>query len=435
MLSLINFFSNSTAPVSSNVLRPITYINHLHFKLICTCTAKRRSNKHDTNCGRKLFNNTHQPLIISGIKTFTSIHEQLKNGGRLMQVHTVNLIFPLGHEDVYNMESTHSIKFSQVNDYFSSIYPYARFSIYRTPIGRPYLSLIIDCMKLLNKSDMVDEDYLKLERNIKQILMDIFGHINHFDFHTLKEIDYKIDTIVENEKHREQLFKLYNKLTKSFRFQKFKNGHTTDNKEFNIYMTTIYHLSDAIIVRCYDKEQERIDKGEPVLPHEMGVMIFEIAVKQKHIYYRSDKKHCPDPIDRKLKEWFKEEIWEQYFSYYLSPIYKSGDFYKLSKARSIINSSTLNPSMKTKLIEFLKTISRGDLDTPLKKGMNRKTYNSRIKRLEKLGINPILIPENTKDVPNILTNPLKDFFPLIKQNPNRAIPNDEEYIEELDLPF
>src|SRR5690625_6447645 len=98
--------------------------------------------------------------------------------------------------------------------------------------------------------------------------MYIFGHINHFDFHTLKEIDYKIDTIVENEKHREQLFKLYNKLTKSFRFQKFKNGHTTDNKEFNIYMTTIYHLSDAIIVRCYDKEQERIDKGEPVLPQD-----------------------------------------------------------------------------------------------------------------------------------------------------------------------
>lgn len=32
------------------------------------------SNKHDTNCGRKLFNKTQKSLGTSGVKTFTSIH-------------------------------------------------------------------------------------------------------------------------------------------------------------------------------------------------------------------------------------------------------------------------------------------------------------------------------------------------------------------------
>lgn len=360
-----------------------------------------------------------------------------------MQIHTINLIFPIGEEDVIYLKSRYSIEINEVNQ-FQSDYKFATFSIYKHPTGRYYLSMIIDCILLLKKIHMMDSDYFTIEQSVKLILSDMFGHEDHFKFHILKRIDYKFDAYIPDKENRKLLLNLYRKLTKSFRFQKLKDGIVKNDKEFNVYElnkdetgkiegdddildeifdyidddneesktyeTTIYHVSKSVRLIAYDKEEERNAKKELTLPYEEGILRYEIAVMQKHINYRRNRRICKNSVKPNLKNYFKEKMWQEYFSSYLSPIYLNGDFYKISKAKSIINNSSERPSMKRKLIEFLTMISRGNIDTPAKKGLNSKTIKSRYNKLETLGINPILIPQNCKGAPLRLENPLKIFY-------------------------
>lgn len=355
-----------------------------------------------------------------------------------MQVHTINLIFPIGEHDIHFLKNRHLIEISQVNE-FQFDYNFATFSIYRKPNGRYYLSIVIDCILLLEKVHMLDTDYFLIEQSTRAILLRMFGHDKHFESHILKRIDYKFDAYVPKEDDRRLLLVLYKKLTKSFRHQKMKDGVVKGNKEFRVYElkngtiskdevdeilesdddndeefrpyeTTVYHLSKSIRVVVYDKEVERNVKSATILPHEEGVLRYEIAVLQKHINYRRNEKECPNPVEPKLRNYFKEKMWKAYFSDYLNPIYLSGDYYKISEAKKIINNSSERPSMKKKLIEFLSMISRGNIDTPKKNGMHPKTINSRHAKLRDLGINPILIPQNRKNAPSRLNNPLKKFY-------------------------
>lgn len=60
------------------------------------------------------------------------------------------------------------------------------------------------------------------------------------------------------------------------------------------------------------------------------------------------------------------------------------------------------------IVDFLKTVSSFDLSTPLK-NMSKKTFDSRLKMLENIGINPIPIPKNYPNSPSYLKNSLTNF--------------------------
>jgi len=169
----------------------------------------------------------------------------------------------------------------------------------------------------------------------------------------------------------------------------------------------VYHSSQSIQSTVYSKEDEREAKGEPIEENEKDVLRYEVRINKSHINYkaREDKGNYRP---KKLKVYMKEERYREYFNKYMSPIYNSGDFYKIDEARKVIRNSTLSQSNKLKLIDFLKQVSTHSIDTPLK-NMTRATQRNRLKMLKELAINPVLIPKNYPQAPNMLKNPLDQF--------------------------
>lgn len=327
-------------------------------------------------------------------------------------IHTIKLFFPIEYYEVMDLQKRFNIYYRHLNDYFADHYG-GRFKgvtihISNKGNGQWKLYMFIDAILLLGKSDLTEDDYPLIEQEIKNILWILFRHFSHFKHHILQRIDYRYDVIVKEKHHRELLLHLYQKLTKSHRYQKKYIGKLDAEGVFQKYETTVYHSSKSVQAVVYSKEEERMFKKEEIQVYEKNVLRFEVRILQDHINYMA-RKDKGNSRPKKLKEYMKEEIYRDYFRKYMSPIYHAGDFYKLEEARKRIRKSPLTDSNKNKLIGFLKQVSSHSIDTPLK-SMTDSTFRNRLKKLSQLGINPIPIPKNYPKAPTTLSNPFDKFL-------------------------
>ena len=327
-------------------------------------------------------------------------------------IHTIKLYFPIEYYEVMDLQKRFNIIYTQLNGYFANYYggkyKGVTLQISNKGNGQWKLYMFIDAVLLLDKSDITEDDYSSLEQEIMNILWILFKHFLHFKHHILQRIDYRYDVVVKENLHRDILLHLYQKLTKSHRYQKKYIGKLDAEGVFQKYETTAYHSSKSVQAVVYSKEEERIFKREEIQEYEKNVLRFEVRILQDHINYmaRQDKGNCRP---KKLKEYMKEEVYRDYFRKYMSPIYHSGEFYKVDEARKRIRNSSLSDSNKNKLVEFLKQVSSHSIDTPLK-SMTKATFRNRLEMLSELGINPIPIPKNYPKAPNTLSNPLDKFL-------------------------
>src|SRR5699024_2667435 len=139
-------------------------------------------------------------------------------------------------------------------------------------------------------------------------------------------------------------------------------------------------------------------------PYDRNRVRYELRLKNEHLNGMTrDDKGTGRP--KKLSAYFSNALSEQYLTKHVLPIVRKGNYYKISEAEKIIENSSFSKLKKKKLRAFLISISKGNIDTPLKKGMSKPTYRQYLRDLENIGVNPILIPKNRKDFPNQLKNP------------------------------
>lgn len=324
-------------------------------------------------------------------------------------IHTFKLMFELHYQEVQDLQRKLNIRYTQLNEYFEGIFPGVTMAISNSGYGKWMLYMVVDAIELLGKPNIIEDDYITIEKEIRTILWHIVGHSSHYRNHILLRIDFRYDILMKDKSSRMLLMDLYKKLTKSYRFQKKYLGKL-EHGVYVPYKTTVYHSSQSVESIVYLKEEERIDKGEKVKSYEKDIIRFEVHILQDHIYYM-EKKSANVLRPRKLGEYMKEDVYKEYFRKYMSHIYHSGDFYKIDEVRKKLKHSSLSTQNKIKLIDFLKQISSHSVDTPLKnKKMSKGTYNSRLALLREVGINPIMIPKNYHPkAPTFLKNPLNDF--------------------------
>ena len=328
-------------------------------------------------------------------------------------IHTFKMFFELDYQEVQDLQKKFNIKYTEFNEHFAGSYAGVTMSIILCKDGKWRLYMVVDAIELLGKPDINEADCGSIETELKYILSDIFGHSAYYRNHVLLRIDYRYDVIIKNKNDRQLLLTLYKKLTKSHRFQKKYLGKLKDGV-YVPYKTTVYHASKSVESIVYDKERERTEKGMRVKDYEKDVLRFEVHLKRDHLYYSENKKdNCSRK--RKLAEYMKKEVYQEYFQKYLLHIYYPGSFCKIDEARKRLRQSTLTNTNKLKLIDFLKQVSSHSVDTPLfnkdkKKRISKGTYNRRLAMLKEIDINPILIPKNySPKAPSILKNPLDDF--------------------------
>jgi hypothetical protein len=322
-------------------------------------------------------------------------------------IHTIKMYFPLHHTEVQRLQKRFGINYTEVNKYFQGEYDGVTMVILSKGMGEWQFSMAIDAIKLLKKHDIGEQDYPSLERKIKMILLHVLGDSSYFSDHVLQRIDYRYDVVVDDEDTRQLLLDLYKKHTRSHKFQKKYLGKVNKDGVYEQYKTTVYHSSKSTEAVVYSKEEERRAKGQVIEEYEKNVLRYEVRLKEGHLYYM-ERKDDISKRPRKLNVYMKDELYRHYFRMYMSHIYHPCNFYKLDEARKIIKRSTLTDMNKEKLIDFLKTVSSYDLDTPLKR-MTKETRKRRLQMLKDLGINPVTIPKNYDNAPSLLDNPLDNF--------------------------
>lgn len=324
-------------------------------------------------------------------------------------IHTIKFYIPLEFNVVKNLQTRFNIKYTEVNQYFEGKFPGVTISISNSGNGKWKLYFVVDVILLLDKSDIFEEDYIIIKKELESILFHIIGDVGYFKEHILLRIDFRFDKVIEDKNIRLLLMDLYKKQSVSYKFQKKYIGKK-ENGSFKPYKTTIYYSSNSIESMVYLKQEEREAKGKIIQEYEKNVVRYEIHLKEAHLYYM-EKKNKILSRKRKIEEYLKLEIYQEYFQKYMTHIYHYGDFYKIDEARKIISNSNLQTDKKIKLVSFLKSVSSGNVDTPKNvNGISNKTFKNRLELLKEISVNPIMIPKNYRlSVPSIVINPLKSF--------------------------
>lgn len=332
-----------------------------------------------------------------------------------MMLHSFELLLPINYEDVRHLFYMYGVKVDRYEYFGAAVEKLndrlkARFNAYgirwisSQGKGTWYLHLKVDAIKILGRSDITDNDYDAVEADIRIFLIKHFGHTAYFKSHRLTRIDYRFDAVVPDPKERELLFHLLEKTTKKYGFKKKIKYGLDENGNPIKYETSQYHKCESVELFIYSKEDERKAKGEKIEPYDRNRVRYELRLKNEHLNGMTrDDKGTGRP--KKLKAYFSNTLSQQYLTKHVFPIVYKGDYYKITEAEKIIENSSFSKLKKEKLRSFLVTISKGSIDTPIKKGMSKPTFRQYLRDLESIGVNPILIPKNRSDFPSCLKNP------------------------------
>ncbi|WP_110114483.1 hypothetical protein [Bacillus sp. CGMCC 1.16541] len=330
-------------------------------------------------------------------------------------IHTIEMILSIDYETIKRLLKKHNVQ-SDAYHHFGAVVKKLNENLKQSHSEFVFTWLCsqgkgvwdahlkVDLVKLLGKGKIVEADYLTVESSIKKFLYSQFGSTEYFNNHRLTRIDYKLDVVIPNKDHRKLLFHLYEKYTRIYFYKKkIKWGKDEEGNPMK-YETSQYHKCQSTEFVIYSKEDERMAKREIVQPYEKDVIRYELRLKNEHLnsMKRNDSKGKGRP--KKLKEYFKENLYKHYMINQITPIIRKGDYYKIHQAEKIIENSPLSRKRKEKLRAFLVDISNNGIDAP-KKYLSKPTYRNYLKELEQLNINPILIPKNRKDFPSHMNNP------------------------------
>lgn len=262
----------------------------------------------------------------------------------------------------------------------------------------PKIFLHIDCIELLGRSNISVNDFEFIEGVINDIRMELFLYNKEFK---LSRIDYRYDIVIKNLEVRKVLFNIYNKyFNKAAYMEKvdIRKKYKTSNAD-----TSIRYKNGSKALNIYDKEEERKDRNQPIMDYERDVIRFEAQVNSSRINYLNKKYG----LKSKLKDYFTENIYNICMKDSIIKVIYMGNYYNKYHAFKIIDNSDNTSKEKENMKGFLLTVANmRSLERGKKEYKNR--YRIILKNLEKLNINPVLIPKNT--LITKIENPIKDIL-------------------------
>lgn len=300
-------------------------------------------------------------------------------------LHTAHFYLDLTAEDLYLLEIHFGVPYEKIGEKVNV----QGFTTWITKKYGTKLYFIVDFIKLLGRANIVESDFPEVEKRVLDYIDYLFVDQSYYDRIVLLRIDYRLDVKLP-ENYRKTILYLYKKVADKYRHQ----------KKYDKYETSIYFNSMSVQGICYDKEEDVNAKGSKIEDYEVDILRFEVRLQNRHLKYMKYRKGK----EKWLEEYFQEALYKKYLHQYLGILLFKGDYYKINKAKTIIDKSNLREKEKEQLLEFLKYISEKGYEKA-KKQFTRYYRNKFLSQLENLQINPILIPKNRKDFPSYMKNP------------------------------
>lgn len=207
--------------------------------------------------------------------------------------------------------------------------------------------------------------------------------------------DTEIETIMENAESLDEIIRLNEKYVLHYK------GKSASLNMVHHASKPSMEIKDSYFNQPSDKNHGYIHIEIKIEKLKIQNLMKKFGIENRKIYDFS-------------KDGFLKELEKQLFAEYIGRITRKGDYYSLEEASRIIESVKMNKDKKRRLIEvlklisnsngidnFLELISAGSIDGY----SNLSTIEEYFRNYDKLGINPVLLPDK---FPNAsLKNPLK----------------------------
>ena len=219
--------------------------------------------------------------------------------------------------------------------------------------------------------------------------------------------------------------------------ERIENDKKTTSHRKKADPNSFYLISGSVVVNCYNKDAHlKNDEKHPCENKEdaKNLIRFELqfsnrklhAMSKTPIYLASEPESltptflteqevdefCRDLMTRqrpalRIDAFLSDTICVEVIDKYFRKIVRSGDYYTLDKARHMIKMSHFRPKREEKLIKALEMTNdhRGIHKTKLRlMGKDLAEYKRMLNELDKLGINPVTIPQawRIEKIPNML---------------------------------
>lgn len=264
------------------------------------------------------------------------------------------------------------IKYDKRN-YFKYKYKNVIFNYFKSSKSL-YIRTEVD--KIIGRRIVTLEDKKEFLDKLITIIME-FVDIKREDIKfKLCRIDYKVDLQL-TPLEMSNIFTLLNKHRTRFKYLK-------STRKYKTSISLSGHSAGAKI-NIYDKGEQSH------LPEWKDVLRIELQIKNRKLHRLLNI----NGIERDINlYWTKEFMEEFYFKYYEEYLYL-GKYYKLSKAKEIIENSSYTKTIKKGLLNFIEDVHRYGMT----RGSKKYSYNTTrryVSYLNELNVNPITLNDNCK---------------------------------------
>ena len=263
------------------------------------------------------------------------------------------------------------------------------------------LTLFVDFILLLNKSDIQDNDYPIAKKRIDNFAS--LFNLSFIDF-TLVRIDYRFD-YKTSKVNRELYLEAFSKaLDKSYHKTKKMYGNEIIYypNELSIAPSSIYFKNKSISLLIYDKELERANKACQIEDYEKDILRFEVALYNTHLNKQKQQYHH----FKSLRSYMNNIKMQKYLSTHFEKSIYTGDLTSTDNSFKLIRKSNLTELWKEKCIQYTKTIKFHDIDY-LKRNISAYNFRTYKTKMNSITLNPLTFSGSST---LLLPHPLKIFF-------------------------
>ena len=260
------------------------------------------------------------------------------------------------------------------------VFEYKNIKFDFTPIRR-YLILETHVNEIIEKDIVTISDKEIYKDRVLKIVKEVITNFDSMKFgFEINRIDYKVDLQFKEEEKVQAYNDILTHYKKNFCYAKQKEQYDTST-----YLT---NKDGQIHINFYDKYAES-NKEEY-----KNVLRLEIQHNHKFIKAQTIKDY--NSREKIIDEYWNEKSMEEFYFKKLREYVYLGTHYKRRKVNELINNSKYNNNYKEKLKKFVLITNRYNITYVQKNIYCRHTVNKYIEMLEKIGINPITIPDGSK---------------------------------------
>ena len=280
--------------------------------------------------------------------------------------------------------------------------PGCRFTVRYADSTHAVLEIVVNPCRLLGNPSFKklfnpsEKSFWSVTEAFDQV-MDALGIPLQFKDFKLQRLDLCADFSLSSQQEADIYMKVIKKtkMPTCYEEERFPDTmENSDGKNLNSYRIKATNRTFTV----YDKDYQMWDQGLNSLEEDSkNVLRFELALQRKFIHGLQKDYNIDNTIEL-LDKIVMEGICEKYFTEFIFRLFPEGEYCSYALARAWVDAAITGKKQHAAAVDVLKCITRCEtvddaIDLLRKQGLTYGRIEKSLANFEKIGVNPITIPE------------------------------------------